>query len=150
MITKYIRIKEEHETFLISNYKNISQGVNACIENTINGCKDETFKYVQIYSKRELKGKFTKEELFFFIDSLNGSIVEGQFRCSSDVLAAHCEDSQKLEGTADKWGVNIDNLCQKVRSLSSGQVEALHTCVENFWNKHESKRDIEKWANELI
>lgn len=148
MITKTIRIKEDQETFLLNNYKNVAQGIIMCIEHAMKSSNDDTFKYIQIYSKRELKGKFTKEELSFFIDSLNGSIVEGQFRVSSDVLAAHCEDSQKLEGTADKWGVNIDNLCQKVKSLSAGQVEALYTYVERFWDNQ--NRNLDLYTKELV
>lgn len=150
MITKTIRIKEEQEAFLLNNYKNVAQGIVICIENAMKSSNDDTFKYIQIYSKKELRGKFTRDELAFFIDSLNGSLVEGQFRCSPDVLAAHCEDSQELEGTADKWGVNIDNLCQKVKSLSAGQVEALYTFVEKYWNNNDSKKSLESYINELL
>ncbi|MHC1781035.1 MAG: hypothetical protein AB9922_12450 [Bacteroidales bacterium] len=151
-ITKSIKITEDQEQFLISNFSNVNQGVKACIEKVripdYNEDKD-VLKQIRLYSRRELKGKFTREEWLFFIDSLNGSLTEARFRCNAGALMYHCHDAAELEGTANKWGVDLPVLLEKIqKTLTGAQVEALYTFIEGFWNKED--RDLEKTANELV
>lgn len=152
MITKNIRITEEQEQFLLSNYKNISQGISACINSARfpESNTEDVLKIIRSYTKRELKGKFSQQEWIFFADSLNGTLTDGMFRCNAEALAYHCQDAEDLDGTATKWGVDIDKLIEKVRTLTAAQVETLYWFVEEFWNTEHEVRDLEKWATELV
>lgn len=149
MITKTIKIEESQEKFLLNNYKNVNQGIQACIEKAMYpGNEISTLKYIRIYSKKELRGKFTKEEWFFFIDSLNGSIVDSLFRCSLDALIVHCCDSQDLDGIATKYGLDFNSLIQKCKTLTGAQIEALYTLVEEFWEN--SDRDLNQYVEAIM
>lgn len=152
MKTKNIRITESQEQYLLSNYKNISQGISACIDKARfpDSNTDDVLKTIRAYTKRELKGKFSQEEWSFFADSLNGTLTDGMFRCNAEALAYHCQDAEDLDSTATKWGVDIDKLIEKVRSLTSAQVETLYWFVEEFWNTEHEVRNLEKWATELV
>ncbi len=149
MITKTIKIEESQEKFLLKNYKNVNQGVQACIEKAMYPSNDEsTLRYIRSYSKKELRGKFTKEEWFFFIDSLNGSIVDSLFRCSLDALIVHCSDSEELDGTASKYELNFEKLISKCKTLTGAQIEALYTIVEEFWDKED--KDLHQYVDAVM
>lgn len=144
MVTKTIRITEGQEQFLLSNYKNVSEGISDCINKSMTPSEDEELlKYIKAYSMEELKGKFTPGQWKFFADSLNGTMVDGMFRCNVGALIAHCEDSEKFEGTATKWNVNLSDLCANVKNLGGAQVDALYTRVEKFWD---NPKDLEEWS----
>lgn len=149
MITKTIKITESAQEFLLKNYKNVNQGIQECIHGVMYPPADkEIIRYIRAYSKKELKGKFTREEWLFFFDSLNGSIVDGMFRCNAGALIVHSQDAQEFEGTATKWNVDLQALIEKIKLLTGAQVDALYTFVEEFWNNEE--RDLEKSATELV
>lgn len=149
MKTKTIRITENQEQHLLSKYKNVNQGIQECVRNDQFPGRDvEILKYIRAYSKKELKGKFTQKEWMFFIDSLNGSITEGKFRCNAGTLIYHSQDAEEFDGTATKWGVDLAILSNKIHLLTGAQVEALYTLVEEFWSKED--RDLENAATELI
>lgn len=144
MVTKTIRITEGQEKFLLSNYKNVSEGISACINKSMMPSEDEELlKLLKAYSLNELKGKFTPNEWKFFADSLNGTMVDGMFRCNVGALVAHCEDSERFEGTASRWEVSIPDLTEKINKLGGAQVEALYTRVESFWD---NPKDLEEWS----
>lgn len=148
MITKSIKITENQEKFLLDNHKNVNQGIQNCInEAMFPGNELDILKYIRAYSRKELKGKFTKEEWCFFFDSLNGSIIDAIFRCNAVALAAHCEDAEAFDSTARKYDINISELIEKCKTLPGAQVDALYTFVEEFWN--DEKRDLEKYSKEL-
>lgn len=100
-------------------------------------------RIARVYSLSELKGKFTAEEWKFFADSLNGTLVNDQFRYNKGALIAHCEDSEELEGTASRHNIDIDSLKKKINSLAASQVEALYSRVELFWRNPEN---IDSWS----
>lgn len=104
----------------------------------------ENARLARAYALNELKGKFIQAEWKFFADSLNGTLVNDQFRYNKGALIAHCEDSENLEGTASKYEVNMASLREKINSLSGSQVEALYSRVEQFWN---NPVDLDKWAS---
>lgn len=104
----------------------------------------DNVRYSRAYSLNELKGRFTSGEWHFFADSLNGIMVNDQFRYNNGALIAHCEDSEQLEGTASKWDVNLEILSKKISNLAASQVEALYNRVEQFWSN--PPVDTEKWA----
>lgn len=149
MKAKSIRISEAQEQYLLSKYKNVNQGIQECIHNDqFPGRDAETLKYIRAYSRKELKGHFTREEWMFLIDSLNGSVTEGMFRCNTGALVFHSKDAEEFEKTATKWDVDLPALVEKIEFLTAAQVEALYTFVEEFWEKED--RDLEAAATELV
>lgn len=133
-VTKSIRVPEEQVEYIENNYKSFNQGVVDAIS---------ALQYSRLYSLNELKGKFTPEEWAFFAESLNGTIVDNMFRCSSDVLIVHSRDSESLSATAERNNVDIDSLSEKIKTLTGAQVEALYFRIEQFWNK---PNNLEEWA----
>lgn len=150
MQTTAIRLQEDQKIFLQQNYKNISDGVRECID-AARLPKDneskELLNLIRQYSKRELKGVFTKKEWQFFFDSLNGTITDPKYRLSADTLISHCKDCEEFDGTATKWEVDVNLLEDKISKLTGAQVEAIYTFAEAFWSS--DARDLEKWAYEL-
>lgn len=95
----------------------------------------EYYKYVTYYADRELKDYFTKREETLLFASLNGTLIEGQFRYYVDALVAHVEDYFIYDTTeALQFGVDKEALVNKVRSMSASQVESLYRKAEDFWN----------------
>ncbi len=144
-ITKTIRIPEEHEAFLLATAKNFTQGVIYCVERQMK--VDNAFRVLRRASREELRGKFAREEWLFLFDSLNGVRIEGEPRVKAINLAYHCQDTDRDDGLADKWKVDIDMLVSKIEVLTSAQVDAIYTFVEEFWNSDE--RDMETYARML-
>ncbi len=147
-ITKTIRITRDQELFLISGYKNINQGVLSCIDQVRKDANGATLELIRQYSIAEIKGKFSREEWLFLIDSLNGTITTDRFRCIPSVLAAHCEDAAGLDGLDSKWDVDMATLLSKITTLTSAQLDAIYSYIEEFWDSEE--RDLEKTATQLV
>lgn len=103
----------------------------------------ENARIARLYSLNELKDRFTPDEWKFFADSLNGTLVNDQFRYNKGVLIAHCEDSESLEGAVSRHGVDIEILKKKINAMSASQVEALYCRVEQFCN---TPTDLDKWS----
>ena len=79
-------------------------------------------------------------------ESVNQAVIscaETIFRCNVSALVAHCEDAERYDGAASKWGVDIVVLCEKIKSLKGANIDALYTRVESFWANPEN---IDKWA----
>lgn len=79
------------------------------------------------------------------VDSLNGTYTQDEtFRYSQDALIAHMEDSDLYEGIGTKWNIDVKSLCEKIKSLSSAQIDALYSRVEKFWEHPDT--DLDAWA----
>lgn len=123
-ITKTIRIPEDLASWLSERGDNMNKAIVDSLCNR---------RFSLAYSLNELKGIFSVEEWRFFADSLNGLMVNDQFRYNKSALIAHCEDSELLEGTATKWAVDMNTLKGKIGALAAAQVDALYSRVDQFW-----------------
>lgn len=132
--TVTIRIPEDLASWLSVQGESMNQTIVDQLNNA---------RLSRAYGLAELKGKFTPNEWKFFADSLNGTIVKDQLRYIKGVLIASCEDSEALDCTASKCGVNLEVLKEKIYSLAASQVEALYSRVESFWV---NSGDLDKWA----
>ena len=94
----------------------------------------------------EIKGVFTKAEWSFFIDSLNGSMIDDTFCCNVGGLIAHCEDAERFEGTATKHGVDLAVLIDKIGKLHGGNIEAIYYRVYQFWDNTQ-KYSLEEYTD---
>ena len=103
-----------------------------------------TLQMIRRKSLYEIRGIFSPDEWSLMADSLNGSIVTHEFRCLPSSLIASIEDSEFYDGLGEKWNVDTGNLCNKIKELTSAQVESIFTRVEEFWN--DENRDWDKWS----
>lgn len=133
--TVTIRMPENLAAWLSEQGDSLNQVIIDLLDNV---------RYSRVYSLKEIKGMFTSDEWKFFVDSLNGTLVNDQFRYNKGALIAHCEDSEELEGTATKYNVVMNVLKEKINSLTSSQIEALYSRVEQYWK---DPTDLEQWAN---
>lgn len=107
----------------------------------------ESLAELQMIRRRtlnELRGMFTPSEWLFMADSLNGTNILEEFRCTPMVLVASIEYSDEYDHLGTKWDVNITSLLEKVNKLTAAQVDAVFCRVEEFWDNED--RDMEKWS----
>lgn len=119
----------------LKDYSSINQGVKETIKK---------LQALQRYADLELRKKLEPAEWSFLADTLNGHIADDSTRYSAEMLVALCEDSERYDGTAQKWSVDINALTSKIRALTSAQVDAVYRRVETFWN---TEANLETWAN---
>lgn len=130
-----IRLPKDREEFL-SSY---SVSINNAIVRVI-----DEFRQIKLTSMHELKGVFTEDEWKFFFDSFNGSLIDGVFRTNIGAFIAHCEDSEKYEGSATRWNVNIDDISKKANQLKGANIDAIYSRIEMFWNTPQA--NLDEWA----
>lgn len=133
--TVSMRLPHDVADYIMRNGDSITDGVKNLVSQ---------MQRHERYADVELRGRFTAEEWKFLADSLNGTMVLDDFRFSASALVAHNQDSQLYDGTASRWGIDIDKLNSKCNSLTAAQVEALYRRVERFWNHPET--DMDAWA----
>ena len=133
--TVSMRLPQDVADYIMRNGDSITDGVKNLVSQ---------MQRHERYADVELRGRFTAEEWKFLADSLNGTMVLDDFRFSASALVAHNQDSQLYDGTASRWGIDIDKLNSKCNSLTAAQVEALYRRVERFWNHPET--DMYAWA----
>lgn len=105
----------------------------------------EKLEMVEKYADRDIQNKFTEAEWKYLADSLNGTMVEGDFRFYSAALTANIEDSARYDGLDTKWDVDPEQLTTKIKALSSSAIDAIHRRVERFWNT-DRPVDLDEWA----
>lgn len=101
-------------------------------------------KAIEKYADRDIQGVFSAEEWKYLADSLNGTMVEGDFRYLKGALVASVEDSATYDSLDQKWGVDVNALSDKINGLSSSAIEAIYRRVENYWKN--SPLTIDEWA----
>lgn len=134
--TVSLRLPQDVTDFITRNGDSVTDGVKGIVSQ---------LQRHERYADVELRGRFTQDEWRFLADSLNGTMVLDDFRFSPSALVAHNRDAQLYDGTASRWGIDIDALCRKCEQLSASQVEALYRRVERFWAHPDS--DLNVWAN---
>lgn len=133
--TVSMRLPQDVADYIMRNGDSITDGVKNLVSQ---------MQRHERYADVELRGRFTAEEWKFLADSLNGTMVLDDFRFSASALVAHNQDSQLYDGTASRWGINLEELNSKVERLSASQVEALYRRVEKFWEHPDTDMDV--WA----
>lgn len=129
-----LRITEE----LLNTIRKENESINQSFVDAIN-----RYNVIRRISRVELKGIFTPDEWKFFVDSLNGTMIDDTLCTNTGALIAHCEDSERYEGTATKWNIDLDKLAEKINTLHGANVEALYTRVFEFWD---NPKDLGSWS----
>jgi hypothetical protein len=83
----------------------------------------------------------TLAEARLIVDALNGSLFDAN---TAPMLWASIEDAIKLDGLAEKWGVDGPALVEKLRGLSAFHCMALVDAAERFWSMSADGRDLDK------
>ena len=130
-----IRLEKKYTDFL-DQYGSINNGVKAVCDK---------LAVMRKLATNELRGKFSENEWMFLAASLNGTITDETFRYDSSVLVYHNEDAEKYEGHATNFKVDLKALNKKITALTSAQLDALYTRVEEFWDNSE-KIALDTWA----
>jgi len=131
-----LRIPQELLTYVKSQYESLNSDIVSAISR---------LKTIRQVSLGEIKGIFTKDEWMFFIDSMNGTMTDEIFCCNVGALIAHCEDSERFEGTATKYGVDLNSLAVKIKPLRGANIEAIYYRVSKFWDNTD-KYKLEEYS----
>lgn len=138
METKTVNLRIPKE--LLDYIKSQNESLNSDIVSALSH-----YKTIRQVSLGEIKGVFTKEEWMFFIDSMNGTLTDDIFCCNVSALIAHCEDAERFEGTATKYGVNLKKITVKIKRLKGANIEAIYYRVSQFWDNTD-KYKLEEYS----
>ena len=99
--------------------------------------------------ERELKGKFSKNELMLILDSENARILTPAFAGQGIVIQV--QDSIALDQLDAKWGIDKEQLNEKLGSLTIFQAACLEIWTQAFWKiiLEKGEEKIEKYAQEM-
>lgn len=134
--TVTLRLPEEMVEYLTRNNDSINQAVIAEIN---------AIKRIRTVAMGELKGLFTVPEWMFLADAFNGTLIDDVFCANVGAFIAGCEDAEKYEGTASKWGVDLPSFITKVKTLHGANIEAVYSRIKDYW-EHSFELNIEDWA----
>lgn len=134
--TVTLRLPEEMVEYLTRNNDSINQAVIAEIN---------AIKRIRTVAMGELKGLFTVPEWMFLADAFNGTLIDDVFCANVGAFIAGCEDAERYEGTASKWGVDLPAFITKVKTLHGANIEAVYSRIKDYW-EHSFELNIEDWA----
>lgn len=159
-INRTINFKKDQFNFISANFPSLTAGIFACaylmkeIYDTL-GHKDpevivsqlQTLHRLRLHSIRELKGKFTPPEWRFMVNSINGTLVPADIRPNVSIFVARCEDSAALDYMDTKYGVEMTVFVQKLKTLTSAQVDTIYYTIGKFWEHPEG--DLDEWVMDI-
>lgn len=119
-----LRTEEKITDELAIIYENTSKGAAFAVE---------AYPHLRRYTLNEIRGIFTKEELSFMVDNLNGLIMQSVFMINADIFISGLEDGIEYEDLENKWGVDFVKLFEKINMLKSAQVYFLQDEIRRFW-----------------
>lgn len=138
-----IRLQEEIQNYFESSFETKTAGVKfAC----------ESFIFLRSSYLYSIKGIFSSAEIHALTDNLNGLMAEPRMMLSPNLLIAHLEDGDKLEGLSDKWNIDFKTLIDKIIILNQGQCFFLQMEIFSFWwqNLNENAKSIDEFFDWFI
>jgi hypothetical protein len=129
--TTSFRASDEAKKQLSALHSSVSAGAERAID---------CYLALRSRSLHEIKGKFSRGELSYLVDMMNGTMLEVQFAVNPSVQIAAIEDADKYEGLAAKWGVNLPVMIDKFMELNSAQCLFLIEEIKMFW---ENPQDLD-------
>jgi hypothetical protein len=107
---------------------------------------------IQRRTLEEIRGVFTRNELYAIADNLNGVMRDPRMMCDARMLVLHLIDGEKYEGVLSKWEISAPSkkkgaaFFDKLEALTSAQCYFLQDAVFRFW---ESGQELEEFAASL-
>ena len=132
-----LRIPQELLDYVKSQYDSLNSDIVSAIQR---------LKTIRLVAMGEIKGLFSKEEWMFLIDSMNGTMTDELFCCNVGGLVAHCEDAERFEDTATRYGVDLGSLSKKIKTLRGANIEAIYYRVSQFWDNPQ-KYKLDEYAD---
>lgn len=130
------RIMDTTEKWLSENFSSKHAGAELVLD---------AFPVLYRRGLADLKGQFDGPELSLLLDAFNGLYLTpgllGQH------LVASATDGIRLEGLAEKWGVNSDRFLIRLDSLSFFERACLEIWLRAFWES--GAEDHEAWVGKL-
>lgn len=133
--TVTLRLPEDLVEYITRN----GDGINQAVVSELS-----YLRRIRQVSLGELKGLFTNEEWMFLADAFNGTMTDETFCSNTGAFIAACEDAEKFDGTASKYGVDFPEFRKKCEQLRGANVESIYSRISDFWNHPEM--DLSEWA----
>ena len=123
-------------------YKQTFTSLNAGAEFTLEAIPTLCKQTVE----RELKGKFSQNELMLILEAGNGTMPAAAF--AGQGINIQVQDGIALDKIDGKWKINGDKLIEKLANLTIFQAACLEIWASAFWERHESL-NIQKYVEEM-
>lgn len=130
-----IRIPEETYNKLSENEEGMTGAILSIIE--------EHYQLLK-RSELEIKGKFSESEWTALIDLVNSQMLLPEYVCLNSLLIATIEDGEKFERALSRHGAKLDQMIEKVKTLTAAQTAAMAKRAKRFWANPENK--LEEWV----
>lgn len=99
---------------------------------------------------KELAGIFTANELSYMVDIANATMFDPTFASQKVSLIASVEDSDRYEGTATKWNVDLKQLLSKVDKLTAAQCFFLQRETYLYWYGTDKPGNLDEFINQFL
>lgn len=94
----------------------------------------EAYVSLRKFTLRDLHGKFTRDELGFLCDIQNATMFTPEYAGVRDLWIGNIEDADRLDGTGEKWGLDVPGLVKKIKGMPAAEVFFMQEEIERFWN----------------
>lgn len=99
---------------------------------------------------KELAGIFTANELSYMVDIANATMFDPTFASQKVSLIASVEDSDRYEGTATKWNVDLKQLLSKVDKLTAAQCFFLQRETYLYWYGSDKPGNLDTFISQFL
>jgi hypothetical protein len=101
----------------------------------------EAFLVVQLATLKEVKGKFTKNEILAICDNLNGTLLVPKYQHQVAFFWANLNEGNQLDGLFAKWELDAVGFETKVLSLTAAQCFFIQQTVVQTWENKPGTSD---------
>ena len=112
----------------------------------------DSFIPLRIHTIRELKKRFSKNELTALIDFLRNMPQRDPVSLiNKETLITHILDSKEWNNLEVKYKILYNELIDKLNELTAAQTYFLQSEIARYWKKHKGKRlNIDAFIETLI
>ena len=140
------KIEKETYNFMSQTFKSADAGLTHAIE---------SFPFLYNKALSEIKGLFTRGELYLIIDVFNGLTLTSQN--AGEHLLEECSKEIDIDKLDIKWRVDKDGLEQKINALTSFQTACVEIWANVYWHggganstNDKTDRDLENHIELLL
>lgn len=89
-------------------------------------------------SLENIKGVFSREELYALIDCQQGVIFDPTWASQKKALIFSLEDAEKYDNLSGRWNIDFSKLIETINQLTVSQLYFLQEEIDRFWNHKEA------------
>jgi hypothetical protein len=131
------RIADTTEKWLSENFSSKHAGAELVLD---------AFPVLYRRGLADLKGQFSGPELSLLLDAFNGLLLAPNLL--GQHLVASATDGIRLEGLAEKWGVEPESFLARLDSLSFFERACLEIWLRAYWESG-AEEDPKAWVGKL-